>query len=356
MPLPKTLPTSNGENPSSQQSSRSERVLGNRYKVERRLGSGNFGVAQLVKDLKAGGELKVLKELPMRDVEPGETVDAVREARLLSKLDHPNIVKFHDSFADGDCFCIVTEYCEGGDLDDKIKKWRQSHCEFDEQLILSWFVQLAMAIQYLHERRVLHRDLKARNIFLKNNMIKLGDFGISRILMGTSEYATTFAGTPYYMSPEVLKRENYNSKSDIWSLGVVLYELCCLQHAFHGKSFMDVLNGIVHGKTPQLPKKFHPNLQSLFQWMLNKDPQKRPSAVELLRDPFISSHLQDLLSKMTHKSKSTTAESDAREILHALGPDRRSRKTRSPPAEKTPRQQLLERKQQKAEEEAERRK
>jgi NIMA (never in mitosis gene a)-related kinase len=162
MPLPKTLPTSNGENPSSQQSSRSERVLGNRYKVERRLGSGNFGVAQLVKDLKAGGELKVLKELPMRDVEPGETVDAVREARLLSKLDHPNIVKFHDSFADGDCFCIVTEYCEGGDLDDKIKKWRQSHCEFDEQLILSWFVQLAMAIQYLHERRVLHRDLKAR--------------------------------------------------------------------------------------------------------------------------------------------------------------------------------------------------
>ena len=74
-----------------------------------------------------------------------------------------------------------------------------------------------------------------RNIFLKNNLIKLGDFGISRILMGTSDLATTFTGTPYYMSPEVLKHDGYNVKSDIWSLGCVLYELCTLEHAFQGQ-------------------------------------------------------------------------------------------------------------------------
>ena len=74
-----------------------------------------------------------------------------------------------------------------------------------------------------------------RNIFLKNNLIKLGDFGISRILMGTSDMATTFTGTPYYMSPEVLKHDGYNSKSDVWSLACVLYELCTLQHAFQGQ-------------------------------------------------------------------------------------------------------------------------
>ena len=74
-----------------------------------------------------------------------------------------------------------------------------------------------------------------RNIFLKNNLIKLGDFGISRILKGTSDLATTFTGTPYYMSPEVLKHDGYNAKSDVWSLGVVLYELCTLQHAFQGQ-------------------------------------------------------------------------------------------------------------------------
>ena len=74
-----------------------------------------------------------------------------------------------------------------------------------------------------------------RNIFLKNNVIKLGDFGISRILKGTSDLATTFTGTPYYMSPEVLKHDGYNAKSDVWSLGVVLYELCTLQHAFQGQ-------------------------------------------------------------------------------------------------------------------------
>ena len=137
-----------------------------------------------------------------------------------------------------------------------------------------------------------------RNIFLKNNVIKLGrkcqlgfcarflyvkgDFGISRILMGSTEMATTFAGTPYYMSPEVLKHEMYNSKSDIWcerspysvwctmtnhvfrSLGVVLYELCCLKHAFGGKSLMDVMNSIVYGRPPALPPRCHPSFNKLF--------------------------------------------------------------------------------------------
>lgn len=131
---------------------------------------------------------------------------------------------------------------------------------FEESLILDWFIQLTTAVKYIHERRVLHRDLKTRfdslslfsnslvllcmcyllpnhcrNIFLKNNLVKLGDFGISRILMGTSDLATTFTGTPYYMSPEVLKHDGYNVKSDVWSLGVVLYELCTLQHAFQGQ-------------------------------------------------------------------------------------------------------------------------
>ncbi|KAJ8313204.1 hypothetical protein KUTeg_009245 [Tegillarca granosa] len=196
------------------------RVLANRYEIVKRLGKGNYGTAYLCKDLRSktsdsSYELKVLKEISVGELQPDETVDAVREARVLSKLAHPNIVKFHDSFIDGEAFCIITEYCEGGDLDNKINEFKKLKKPPDENLVMDWFVQLVLAVHYMHTRRVLHRDLKTRNIFLKKNMIKIGDFGISRILMGTTDLASTFTGTPYYMSPEVLKHEGYNSKSDI---------------------------------------------------------------------------------------------------------------------------------------------
>ncbi|XP_065827270.1 serine/threonine-protein kinase Nek11-like [Oscarella lobularis] len=362
MPLPKKLPAS-----ARSDAPPSRRIVADRYRVERRLGSGNFGTAHLVVDLQAGGDLKVLKEIPFEEVQAGETVAAAREAKLLSKLDHPHIVKFHDSFLDGEYFYIVTEYCEGGDLDGKIKKWRESGKEFDDKLILAWFIQLVMAVQYLHDRRVLHRDLKTRNIFLKNNVIKLGDFGISRILLGSTEMATTFAGTPYYMSPEVLKHEMYNSKSDIWSLGVVLYELCCLKHAFGGKSLMDVMNSIVYGRPPALPPRCHPSLNKLFSSMLEKDPQLRPGAVEILRDKYISAHMQSLLFEMAGDSVSEAkADKDAKEIASALGPPKRRKKSKTgepkvkspppPPRSMTPRERSLAKKKQKADEEAAKRK
>lgn len=89
-----------------------KRVLASRYRVEKKLGSGNFGVAFLVTDLKENEELKVLKEISVGEMQPDETIESVHEANLLAKLNHPHIVGFHDSFLDGEYFCIVTEYCE----------------------------------------------------------------------------------------------------------------------------------------------------------------------------------------------------------------------------------------------------
>jgi NIMA (never in mitosis gene a)-related kinase len=131
---------------------------------------------------------------------------------------------------------------QGGDLDKLLKQLKQNGKTLDESLVLDWFVQLTNAVRYIHDRKILHRDLKTRNIFIKDNNIKLGDFGISRILAGTSDYATTFTGTPYYMSPEVLKHDRYNTKSDIWSLGAVLYELCTSEHAYDGSVSKNELN------------------------------------------------------------------------------------------------------------------
>ncbi|KAK3589291.1 hypothetical protein CHS0354_026942 [Potamilus streckersoni] len=305
---------------------RKPRVLANRYEIVKKLGKGNFGTAYLCKDLrnklKDGTELKVLKEISVGDLQPDESVDAMHEARLLSKLDHPSIVKFHDSFIDGEFFCIVTEYCEGGDLDMKINEMKKKKEAFDEKTIMDWFIQLILAVHYMHTRRVLHRDLKTRNIFLKMNRMKIGDFGISRILMGTTDLASTFTGTPYYMSPEVLKHEGYNSKSDIWSIGCILYELCTLNHAFNGTGLMAVMYKVVEGEPNNLPSTFSPELNNIFRLMLNKDPAKRPAASELLKIPFIAQHLSkmsaDYLAKHPFHDLPGNAKTHAEEIAKVL--------------------------------------
>ncbi|XP_030355291.1 serine/threonine-protein kinase Nek11 isoform X3 [Strigops habroptila] len=208
-------------------SARSDAVVARRYTIQRKLGNGSFGSVYLVSDRKAkqGEELKVLKEISVGDLKPNETVEANLEAQLLSKLDHPAIVRFYASFVERDSFCIITEYCEGGDLDFKIQEYKESGKIFTQRQILDWFIQLLLGVNYMHERRILHRDLKAKNIFLKNDLLKIGDFGVSRLLMGSCDLATTFTGTPYYMSPEALKHQGYNTKSDIWQKKVHLQTL-----------------------------------------------------------------------------------------------------------------------------------
>ncbi|XP_033754319.1 serine/threonine-protein kinase Nek11-like isoform X1 [Pecten maximus] len=298
------------------------RVLANRYEIVRKLGKGNFGTAYLCKDLRQknstdGSDLKVLKEISVGELQPDETVEAAKEARVLSKLLHPSIVKFHDSFIDGDVFCIITEFCEGGDLDMKINDLKKNKKQFDEKTVLDWFVQLVLAVHYMHTRRVLHRDLKTRNIFIKKNMIKIGDFGISRILMGTTDLASTFTGTPYYMSPEVLKHEGYNSKSDIWSIGCILYEMCTLSHAFDGTSLMGVMYKIVEGELPKLPDRFSKDLNRIMLSMLSKDPVKRPSGTDLLKEPLIANHIAKM-SKDYQARHQENALTEAEEIARLL--------------------------------------
>ncbi|XP_061230959.1 serine/threonine-protein kinase Nek11 [Neopsephotus bourkii] len=247
-------------------SARSGAVIARRYTIQRKLGNGSFGSVYLVSDRRAkqGEELKVLKAISVGDLKPNETVEANLEAQLLSKLDHPSIVRFYASFVERDGFCIITEYCEGGDLDFKIQEYKESGKIFTQRQILDWFIQLLLGVNYMHERWILHRDLKAKNIFLKNNLLKIGDFGVSCLLMGSCDLATTFTGTPYYMSPEALKHQGYNTKSDIWSLGCILYEMCCMNHAFTGHNFLSVVFKIVEGDTPSLPDRYPSKLNAVL--------------------------------------------------------------------------------------------
>ncbi|KAJ9532988.1 hypothetical protein QJQ45_018070, partial [Haematococcus lacustris] len=197
---------------------------------------------------------------------------ALKEAQLLSQLDHPNIIGYKESFIDpkDGALCIITTFCEEGDLFTRISKRRAANQFFSEHEIMDMFVQIASSLQYIHSKRILHRDLKTQNIFLsKGNIIKLGDFGISKVLEKTDQFATTVTGTPYYMAPEICTNQPYTFKSDIWSLGCVLYELCTLKHAFAADSLLSLVYQIVRGNFPPIPpNQFSQGLSNLVNALL----------------------------------------------------------------------------------------
>jgi NIMA (never in mitosis gene a)-related kinase len=134
------------------------------------------------------------------------------------------------------------EYCEHGDLHKLLRKRKDPNDEnknkyLTENIVWKFFIQICIGLYHLHSNKILHRDLKTLNIFLtKENKIKIGDLGVAKILDNIENFATSKVGTPYYLSPEVCEDRPYNNKSDIWSLGCILYELCTLKHPFEAKN------------------------------------------------------------------------------------------------------------------------
>ena len=158
-----------------------------------------------------------------------EKKDALLESTILEKLDHPNIIRFKEIFIMKKpklSLCIVMDYADGGDLKSKIASQKGKF--FEETQIIDWLTQISLAIKHIHDRKILHRDLKSQNIFLtKNGLIKLGDFGIAKCLNFTMEMAKTFIGTPFYLSPEIFQNLPYSFK-----LGILFYEMCSLLMPF----------------------------------------------------------------------------------------------------------------------------
>lgn len=153
-----------------------------------------------------------------------------------------------------------------------------------------------MALEYIHSRKVLHRDIKSSNIFLTgNNTVKLGDFGISRVLENTCDAAQTWVGTPYYLSPEVWENKPYTFKSDVWALGWVLYELCTLEHAFSADNLLGLVYKIVQDKHSPIPDLYSEDLKKIVELLLFKDSTKRPLVSDLLVTPFAAQKMQEFI-------------------------------------------------------------
>ncbi|KAG9283147.1 serine/threonine-protein kinase Nek2 isoform X1 [Astyanax mexicanus] len=266
------------------------------YEVLSTIGSGSYGKCQKIRR-KSDGKILVWKELDYGTMAEAEKQMLVSEVNLLRELKHPNIVRYYDRIIDrtNTTLYIVMEYCEGGDLASLISKCIKDRRYLEEEFILRMMAQLALALKECHSRSnggstVLHRDLKPANIFLdaKQN-IKLGDFGLARILKHETSFAKTFVGTPYYMSPEQMNRMSYNEKSDIWSLGCLLYELCALSPPFTAHNQRDLAEKIKEGKFRRIPYRFSEELNTLLSRMLHLKDYLRPSVESILQSSLISS-------------------------------------------------------------------
>lgn len=216
-------------------------------------------------------------------------------AQLLKRLRHDNIIGYFASFIEDDALHIVLEYADGGDLSQLIKAKRESGEYFSEKQIMWWFVQMCLAMSYLHKTaRVLHRDLKTQNIFLTRNqqVVKLGDFGIAKVLSDTGtmkSMASTVIGTPFYMSPELCESKPYNHKSDVWALGCVLYEMATLRHAFGSASLGALVLKILRGTYPPIDEtRYSANFRGMVDWMLQSDPENRPSVEDIIHTSWVS--------------------------------------------------------------------
>ncbi|KAH0787686.1 AGC family protein kinase [Histomonas meleagridis] len=285
-----------------------------KYKAIKEIGKGGFGRAILVRSITTH-EYRVVKELDLTGLSPSAKKASLKEAAILKTLKHTNIIRYRNCVHRKDKILILMDYADGGDLSTYLRN--RKGVFIGEEQILDYFVQICLALKYIHDRKILHRDLKPQNVFLsRGNIIKLGDFGISTTLDHTEDMAKTTIGTPTYCSPEICIGKRYNSKSDIWSLGCILYEMITLRKAFTGANITDLMKQIILKQPAPMPIHYSEDLKSVVRLLLSKDPRSRPTINEIFKIPLIRNKAIALLGK-------TLADIElGHEIFHGIKPGR----------------------------------
>eukprot|EP00764_Aduncisulcus_paluster_P010436 gnl/Carplike_NY0171/3635_a4910_338.p1 GENE.gnl/Carplike_NY0171/3635_a4910_338~~gnl/Carplike_NY0171/3635_a4910_338.p1 ORF type:complete len:546 (+),score=49.03 gnl/Carplike_NY0171/3635_a4910_338:133-1638(+) len=224
-----------------------------------------------------------------------EREESLNEVRVLASIYDPHVIAYFDSFAEKDKLFIIMEYSPKGDLSKRIKQRKLSRNPFPEDTVWLFFIQMCLGLQSLHKKHILHRDLKSANIFINDDKtIKIGDLGVARVLKGKNSLAKTSIGTPYYISPEIWRNVPYDAKSDIWSLGCLLYEMLTFKHPFDGRDMRGLAHAVLQGKYHPIPSRYSRELASIVAWCLQRDSSKRPSIDEILVHPAIRSRLSTL--------------------------------------------------------------
>ncbi|XP_060585092.1 serine/threonine-protein kinase Nek1-like [Ruditapes philippinarum] len=283
--------------------------MGDKYNPLFELGAGSFGKAWVVKDTKTQKKY-VSKVIQIKGLSSEALDRCVTEVAVLSACCHENIVRYLEAFVSNGALHIVMEYASGGDLQQKIEK--QNGVLFTSDKILEWFLQVILALEYIHSKNILHRDLKPQNIFLTDiGVVKLGDFGIARVLNSCDDLASTRIGTPFYISPEICERKPYNSCSDMWAAGCLLYQMSMLRVPFHATNFDDLCKNIIKAQYDPIPSQFQGIIKDLISKLLVSTPEHRLSASQLLRLESLRDIVLYLKSRNRRKGQSSRIRSNS---------------------------------------------
>ncbi|CAD5230525.1 unnamed protein product [Bursaphelenchus okinawaensis] len=259
----------------------------NDFEFKGKLGKGQFADCYKAKFMGDGSyyavkriQLNLLKDQKSKE-------DCRKEMDLLKKLRHENIIRCYVSFEDknSDFLFIVLELADGGDLHGMLKTFKKNLRLVPEKSIWKYFVQISRGLTYMHQESIMHRDIKPANVFITTRGVaKLGDLGLGRFFSMQTNQAHSFVGTPYYMSPERMVEQGYNFKSDIWSLGCLLYEMAALQSPFYAEktNLYALVRKIERCDYPPIPSNLYSKqLQMLIENCICTDPHRRFNAKQV---------------------------------------------------------------------------
>jgi fused-like protein len=265
------------------------------YRVLERIGEGSFGKVYKGRR-RHTGQLCALKFISKHGKSAKDILNLRSEISILRLLNHENIILMFDALETDGSFCVVTEYAQG-----ELFEVLTDDSRLPEPVVQDVAKQLVAALHYLHSHRIIHRDMKPQNILIgANGLVKLCDFGFARAMSSNTQVLTSIKGTPLYMSPELVKEQPYDHTSDLWSLGIILYELATGQPPFYTNSIYSLINHIV--KDPVVyPDTMSSDFKSFLKGLLVKDPKRRLSWSTnpcLLDHPFVALTEEDRASNL----------------------------------------------------------